>query len=207
MSHPPAPVAGWRRAARAAGLGGASLGLGVTAHAAGGGVLPHAPGLVVLTVPVLLAAVLLTGRRLRLPAIVAVLGLEQWGLHQALGLLSPSVGSDCAVVGPAHHVGAMVCAGPAAAPDPMSHAGSGWLMLLTHAVATLVVAVVLARGEAALWRVTARLRRAWSLLHEPVVLGGSGPSAPSGRLRVVVSRYAGGGPAARAPPAYPSMRA
>lgn len=148
--QPANPLAGGRRLARAAGLGLATYGLAVGAHAAAGGHLPGWPVSVALTALLGVLAVAVTRRRLRLPALLAALVGSQGALHVLLSLLeTPS--ASCAMGAGGHHADTVVC-GPAAAASATMLMPS-MPMLVAHAGATVATAWVLARGEAWLWRV------------------------------------------------------
>jgi len=164
---------GWVRLARAGIFGGASLLLATAGHTVGGGTLPGA-GLLALTgVGLALIAVSLTARRVRLPALLAVLAVEQVLLH-LLFHAATAAGRCTDLAMPGHTMAApAVCASPVSSSAVPSSAAYGWSMLLGHAVAVLVTAWLLARGERWLWRAVdrvhayasvrpARLRRARS---------------------------------------------
>lgn len=144
----PTPTRGaWRRV-RAALLTVTTLGLAVAAHAAGGGHLPTWWALVALAVPTTCVGVLVTARRLSGPVVLGVLGGGQLLLH--LGLSALATG-HCGTLVANHHD---VVVGACTAGEP--HTTNAW-MLTTHVVATLLTAVLLARGEQALWAVLDRL--------------------------------------------------
>lgn len=186
------PLRGRWRAGRIGVLGGLSLGLAVGAHTAGGGLLPGPGTLLVLAALLGLAALPLTGRRLRTPGLLAVLTAEQVLLHAVLEAGSVT---RCVPLA-AGHAGPHGCltAGPAG-----SATATGWGMTLAHGLAMLATAWLLARGEAWLWRATERVVHAAS----PRLRGDRRPPRErvGGRPRTVVvlaPRYAVGGP--RAPP-------
>lgn len=148
--QPANPLAGGRRLARAAGLGLATYGLAIGAHAVGGGHVPGWPAGVILTALLGVLAVAFTARRRRLPGLLAALVGSQAALHVLLSLLeTPS--ASCAMGAGGHHAVPVVC-GPAAAASATMLMPS-MPMLVAHAGATLATAWVLARGEAWLWRV------------------------------------------------------
>ena len=143
-------------------LGGTSFVLAVVAHSAGGG---HLPGVGVLAVAALvlgLVAVPLTTRRLRLPQLVAVLGVEQVLLHFVLA--AAAAVAACAphaanVAGHHQHTAIDSCA-PVAGNPAAELIPSDWPMWAFHALALLATAWLLARGEAWLWRTADRIARA-----------------------------------------------
>ncbi|WP_432485773.1 hypothetical protein [Kineococcus esterisolvens] len=195
------PTRGAVRLARAGTVALTVVALASTAHVAGGRELP--PTLVLLALAALTgcAAFALTGRRLSAPALLTVLGAGQSALHAALaGLAADTV--DVPTHG--HHqewvplaTGSLTGAPAGASPLPM---------LLAHALATAAAAVVLARGERAVWSLWAWLQplRAvvLAVLRLPVLL----PVAPVPVVvgvhpRSVVARR----PARRGPPAVPAV--
>ncbi|OLT10512.1 hypothetical protein BJF78_28730 [Pseudonocardia sp. CNS-139] len=120
---------------RAAVLAGLSALLTAAGHTAGGGAVPDLDVLVVL-LPLLAGLFTTVAGRSRGPlATVAVLGAGQLALHQLMDLLHP-----------AHHP----VAGPALA---------GWRMVAMHAVATLVLAVLVRHADRAAAALAAALGR------------------------------------------------
>jgi hypothetical protein len=146
------------RFGRSAVVAAAVLCLAAAAHSAAGGTLP--PPAVVLALAALtwLPVMILAGRRLAPVTILAVLAGGQLALHHAFELFGtvrclPSGVSEH--VGHAGHAGhAAVALDCAAAP----HAGDSPGMLAAHLLATALTALMLARGEAALWALAAWLR-------------------------------------------------
>ena len=148
------------------------LSLAAGAHSLAGGALPAPPILAALLALTLLASVLATKVRLGLPAMTAVLGAGQILLHEAFGALA---GTAAPIPGmPAGHqhddgaalAGALQHLSPALGSSGLGSASAGAHsslahdpgMLLGHLVATLLTALLLARGEAALWALAAWLR-------------------------------------------------
>ncbi|RDV09407.1 hypothetical protein DXK94_13550 [Arthrobacter sp. RT-1] len=156
---------------------GSGIGLAAAAHTAGGGHLPPAPVLLLLAVLVMAPVMLLSRRRFRLPIMALILGGSQAALHSAFTALSgPSV--HCAGPGVAAHghhrqIAIPSCAGaPASAMELTGHALAALpapAMLAAHLLAIAATAVVLARGEAALWQLKAWLAPLAAILH-PVPL-------------------------------------
>jgi len=167
-------AAGPVRILRAALLAAVLLTGGAVAHAVGGGMLPSPLVLAVLgvlLVPVVLAA---TRRRLGPGRAAAYLALSQLGIHLALHSMHPVTGSasaapvhcgDAAMVAAAHASGALGATGrldPAGMVGMPGMADGGFLgltpaMVLAHAVATVLLAWVVARGEDVLWLVVSLL--------------------------------------------------
>ena len=142
------------------------LSLAAGAHTLAGGQLPSPGILLALLALTGLASTTATRLKLNLPALAGLLGAGQLVLHEAFTAfsgpaLSPSLAG--AVSGPgdvAHHAGP----GPLPAGFGSTLAAQGLdsgptlLMLAGHALATLLCAILLARGEAALWALAAWLR-------------------------------------------------
>lgn len=149
------PTTGWTRLLRAGVFGTASLLLAGLAHVLGGGGRPDLGLGLLLVAATGTVAVVLTARRCGLPLLLPTLGAEQLTLH---ALLTDGGSMSCAAM-PAVHGGAMACA-PVAAAAPHGSTVSTWLMFGSHALATVVTAWLLARGEAAVWRLAERLVRA-----------------------------------------------
>ncbi|CAN7213390.1 hypothetical protein [Arthrobacter sp. LjRoot14] len=138
--------------------------LAAAAHVVGGGALP-APGIMAAFLALTgMAATAATRRKLNFPAMAALLGAGQLVLHEAFSALSSPAGA-----GPAeptgHHPASAAFSGlpldAASAASHLHHYESGWaagLMLGGHALATLACALLLAKGEAALWSLAAWLR-------------------------------------------------
>lgn len=145
---------------RSSALATAILTLSAGAHTSGGGQLP-APGilLAVLALTALFTTAM-TRLRLNLPAIGALLGAGQLALHEFFTVFS----TPALPVGPAsaqygHHHGVPALPELAAVHEHMpADTGSAPLMLAAHALATLGCALLLAKGEAALWALAAWLR-------------------------------------------------
>ncbi|MCU1573087.1 MAG: hypothetical protein JWO93_1169 [Micrococcaceae bacterium] len=165
------------RAGVAAGM---VLALSGGAHVAAGGALPSPVLLAALMAFTLLPTVLLARLRIAPPLMVALLGASQYVLHSAFDRLS-STGA-----GPGQstlsrlllHEQAAGHHGLAAMPDPLTSDAVGWPggsfmgdgmplavaagmhqgMAWWHGAATLATALILARGEAALWALAGWLR-------------------------------------------------
>lgn len=154
------------------------LTLAAGAHLAGGGVLP-APA-IMLAVLALTALGSTTATRLRLgfPALAALLGTGQLALHEVFAAFSApaaAMASGSAVPHDGHLAGAGILASAA---DHIAGPGttSGPLMLAAHTLATLGSALLLAKGEAALWALAAWLRPLVSLPQPVACDDGAPPS-------------------------------
>ena len=155
------------------------LTLAAGAHVAAGGQLPALPILAAVAAVVGLSAVLLAGRKMTVPRLAGYLGTSQVVLHLAFSRLA-----DAGTSGPAgqpHHGSTAAGWGPAETPAPYEHlaADAGSTMTLLHLAATLLTAILLARGEAALWALAAWLKPLQGIL-------GTGTIPP--RFRVLPAR-------------------
>lgn len=137
-------------------MAGCTAALAVAAHAAAGGGLPSTGVTVVLTVLLAGAGVALADRRRGFAAILGLVAGSQLGMHVLLDNLAH-----------AHAPGTAAVASPGA-------------MFATHTAAALVIAVLLAGAEAAVFACTAVLR--W-LLSASGVLALSRPPNPHARPR------------------------
>jgi len=133
----------------------AMLTLAAAAHVVAGGVLPH-PAIMAGIVALVLAPVtILSKTKINAPSMLGLLASSQLGLHWAFDAFSAS-----AAFTPADgaHVHGSFPASAAGALMPGHEAVPGALMLALHATATVATALVLARGEAAVWALAAWLR-------------------------------------------------
>jgi hypothetical protein len=183
--HAPAPFHFLRAACVATGI----LALAAGAHAAGGGDLP-APG-ILLAVLALTALACTAATRLRLsfPAMTVLLGAGQVVLHQVFTASSAAGLAVDPAVPDLHHVSsaASPVIGTASGHLHQPDSPAGTLMLLAHALATVTCALLMAKGEAALWALAGWLR--------PLV-----------RLPEAVRPDAGPRPAVPGPPPVPPFR-
>ncbi|WP_069387119.1 hypothetical protein [Cellulosimicrobium cellulans] len=174
LSH----VAGPLRLARAALVATLVLALSAGAHAVAGGHLPDPLVLVALGAFTLAGTMVAARGRFTVPRLVALLGGAQLALHVALDTLGHGSAACAAGASAAAHTAhgvALACATSSPVPDgagsgawegltpaglePVGAAAAapGAWMVAAHAVATLVLAVVLAHGERALERLLAWL--------------------------------------------------
>ncbi|MFJ5957033.1 hypothetical protein ACIQC5_13870 [Paenarthrobacter sp. NPDC092416] len=134
------------------------IGLASGGHLAGGGVLPEPAILLGLCALTVLPVSILTKFRLSFPVLTGLLGAGQAWLHWAFHSFSaaaPAGGTSPA--GHAHHSSGLELEAIASG-VPAQAAADDWQMVAAHALATVMTAVVLARGEQALWSVAAWLR-------------------------------------------------
>lgn len=132
--------------------------LAAGAHTLAGGELPVPGILLALLALTGLASTAATRLKLSFPALAALLGAGQLMLHEAFAL---SGQVPAGAIGSAHHAGATLA--PVAADQihlqlPALGSTLPLLMFAGHALATLACALLLARGEAALWSLAAWLR-------------------------------------------------
>ena len=163
---------------RAAAFGVVTLVLASGAHISAGGALPSITVLSLLAVPLMLAAGALASRRCGPVLLVGSLSAGQVLIHESLMVLTAHSAVDMFPAEPgAHHAAQALVAGQgsvhsAAAMGGAAVAGadgSSVTMKAAHVLATLVTALLLARGEQALWRLATRLLPA--LPAEPVLVG------------------------------------
>jgi hypothetical protein len=158
MTSAPAPF----RLLRTAAVATSVLSLAAGAHLLGGGQLPPVPLMGACMALVVLCAVLLTGRKIPVPVMAGVLVAGQGILHETFTVLSPSGPPAAASAAHVHH-GSPGAPAPSAGPELHGHLTADFdpPMLGLHIAATLVTlvtAMLLARGEEALWALAAWLR-------------------------------------------------
>lgn len=162
VSRVTSPATGGLRALRAGLLATACVSLALVAHTSAGGRAPDALALLTATVAVGCAALLVTRRRLGHATTAAGLVVVQALLHLWFALTS---GQDCAVTGAlthAHGVAPRCAPVMGAAPEQAASSGAasaGVVMLLAHLGAVVLLGVLLARGDALLWRLAGLLPR------------------------------------------------
>lgn len=169
------PRGGALRLVRALALALTTVALAAVAHLLAGGDLPAPLLLAGVLVAAVAAAHAATARRVGPAVAVVLLGAGQLLLHTALALLVPGSGAGGALPaasahshgvrsvhgghGAGHGAGHDVLHGAAASGtlDAVADASGGLPMLLAHAVATVLVAAVLAGADASLWLLLAWL--------------------------------------------------
>ena len=198
-----APGKGALRLTRVAIFALAAVGLAAAAHVAGGESV--SPMVAVLAVAlVMLVMNPFAGRRRGRISLLLSMGLTQAGLH--LTFMAASIARDCQPVGgqPMASMSRLAPAAPAAEAtgavgvaggrplafqcgSAMTHAGAnGDLrpaagMLLVHALAAVLMVVLLTHGEAAVWALAAGLR------FQCFLLGSAPPLPPACRLPVAAT--------------------
>ena len=153
--------------------------LAAGAHVLGGGTLPAPEILLALMVLVLAAVTVVVDLRLSMGKIVAVLGIGQGVIHQALSLVAGETVCGASLPGSSHHA---VQAGACLAQlhEPVTHGNQGDAMALAHLLAAAVTAALLSRAEAALWRVVAWFRPLTHALQPITTIRGGRPRIGSG---------------------------
>lgn len=142
------------------------LTLAAAAHLGAGGQLPALPILMALAAVVGLSAVLLAGLKMTAPLLAVYLGGSQLALHLGFAALSTTAAPGA---GTAHHRFSPSATDPLILESAATHqhlmADAGTPMTSAHIIATLATALLLARGEAALWALAAWVRS----LNGPIV--------------------------------------
>jgi hypothetical protein len=155
------------------------LALASGAHLAGGGALPTPAIMLAVLALTVLGSTTATRLRLGFPAMAALLGGGQLALHEVFAAFSApaaAAASGTATPHDSHLAGAALltsAAGHLSGAEP----GSGPLMLMAHIMATLGSALLLAKGEAALWSLAAWLRPL-AALPQPVACDDGAPPLP-----------------------------
>lgn len=180
--HSRAPFHFLRAAVVATGI----LTLAGGAHLMGGGELP-APGILLAVLALTgLASTTATRLKLNLAAMAALLGAGQLALHEVFTAFSApglAAGPGTAALGTAdvHHLSGAAASPVTDAAAAHLHgldAGSGALMLAAHALATAACALLLAKGEDALWSLAAWLRPLVRLPEAVTPDAGAAPAVP-----------------------------
>ncbi|WP_433875928.1 hypothetical protein [Sinomonas atrocyanea] len=206
------------RSLRTTAIAGTVTALAAGAHAWAGGSLPH-PFIVLALVALVALASTVAGRyRLRVPALIAVLGAGQLALHEAFTAFAapgsaPSAAAAVLALGRHQHPGDAGAAlasvpGTAVSSDDVltAHAHASPLMLALHAAATVACAVVLRRAELALTALARWLRPLTRLPRPTAVVPPAtpGPVRPRAARRVLPWRQLAP-PLLRGPPPAPAF--
>ncbi|KHL04408.1 hypothetical protein [Sinomonas humi] len=144
------------RLSRAVVVSSSTVLLAAGGHLAGGGSLPDPLVVVGILALVTLPVMALAGRKISPPMMFAILGVGQFGLHNAFEVLSASASSASTLSVASGHVHLMGAISKPAHAAPM--AMDTGHMLLAHAIATVLTALLLAHGESAVWALLAWLR-------------------------------------------------
>ncbi|MEE9094718.1 hypothetical protein [Pseudarthrobacter phenanthrenivorans] len=185
------------RLPRAVAFTAAMFALAAWAHVLAGGILPQ-PAIVAGIAALVLAPVtILSKTRISAPAMIGLLGSSQLVLHWAFDALSVSATFTPAANTHVHDASPV----SAAALMPEHAAVPGALMLALHAAATLATALVLAKGETAVWALAAWLRPLVRILTATAVP--EWPQIPAPAAVVIPFRWRNLRlPALRGPPAF-----
>jgi hypothetical protein len=171
------PEVGALRVARAFGFGLTAFALSVVAHVAAGGPAPSATTTLLLGAGTLWVSVFLTWRRLGVTASVVSLGALQVVLHAGLSLAS--AGGACLTVVHSHagHLasGPMTMCAASSSVHGHVHGIPGLAMTAAHAVAAVLLGVLLARADQAVWFLSALV---WPRLPQPAADAGVDPGTP-----------------------------
>lgn len=144
------------RFSRAVAFTAAMFALAAGAHVLAGGLLPQPAILAGIVALVLAPVTMLSKTKINVPAMIGLLGSSQLVLHWAFDAFSVSASFTSAAGAHSHDASAV---SPAAVGLMPEHAAvPGALMLALHAAATLATALVLGKGEAAVWALAAWLR-------------------------------------------------
>ncbi|WP_455836661.1 hypothetical protein [Pseudarthrobacter siccitolerans] len=144
---------------RASSVAAVILTLASGAHLAGGGQLPAPAILLAVLALTTLGSTTATRLRLGFPALAALLGGGQLALHEMFTAFgSPGAAAPGAASPHTAHLAGADLLAPAAGHLHSTDTASGPLMLAAHTLATLACALLLAKGEAALWALAAWLR-------------------------------------------------
>ncbi len=163
----------------------AMFALAAGAHVLAGGALPGPAILAGLVTLVLAPVMILAKIRITAPVMAGLLGAGELVLHEAFTALSVSTGFTPVPGGHLHGTGPAPASAGALMPE---HAAApGTLMLILHAAATLATALVLARGEAAVWALAAWLRPLTRILTAIIIP--DWPHVPPPQLITVPSRW------------------
>ena len=164
---------------RAAAVSAAILTLAAGAHLLGGGDLPG-PGILLAVLALTgLAATTATRFRLNAAAMTAVLGAGQLALHEIFTAFSaPGLAMGAEAADGHHASGGAAPALGAAAHLHGTDSAEGTLMLVAHIVATAACALLLAKGEDALWALAAWLRPLVRLPEAIAPDAGAAPAVP-----------------------------
>lgn len=164
---------------RAAAVSTGILTLAAGAHVFGGGDLPAAPILLAVLALTGLTATAATRLKLNIPATAALLGAGQFALHEVFTAFSaPALANGAAAAGTHHLSGAAAPVLETATHLHGQESPTGIMMLVAHIVATAACALLLAKGEDALWALAAWLMPLAQLPEAVTPDAGPAPSVP-----------------------------
>lgn len=155
------PDRGAVRLVRALAWTATAIGLSTGAHVIGGGALPAHGTMAVIGLLLLWSGLLLTRWRLGRATLTLSLGISQAIVHAVLTAAEAAPALPGCTPSGGHHP-TLSCAAEA---STQHHTGTA--MLLAHAVAALLLALLLARGEDALWAIAGLLWPSLPTVHSP----------------------------------------
>lgn len=164
---------------RAAAASTGILTLAAGAHVVGGGDLPAPVILLAVLALTGLAATTATRLKLNAAAMTALLGAGQLTLHEVFTTFSGPALTAGPAAADVHHLSAAAepVAGAAAHVHGLDSA-TGTMMLVAHILATAACALLLAKGEEALWALAAWLRPLVQLPQALAPDAGTAPAVP-----------------------------
>ncbi|UUL77335.1 hypothetical protein NG819_07585 [Pseudarthrobacter sp. Fe7] len=188
---------------RAAAFTAAMFSLATGAHVLAGGVMPQ-PGIAAGLIALVLMPVMMLARiRVNAPVMAILLTGGQLVLHEAFSALSVSTAFASRAGEHLHPAGPVAAVTAGGVGGEHLHA-SDPLMLALHGLATIATALVLARGEAAVWALAAWLRPLVRIL--AAVFVPHWPQLPAPRFPFVTARWRRLRlPALRGPPCAPAV--
>ncbi|MBG6225735.1 uncharacterized membrane protein YgdD (TMEM256/DUF423 family) [Arthrobacter sp. CAN_A2] len=145
-------------------------------HVLASGHLPHLGVILLLGALLLIPMTLLTRRPLSFRSALVAMGAGQLLLHVLFGMTAAPAVCQSSSAMPGHHAAFELACSPAAQ-DQMGATSGGLVMLLLHALATVILAVAVSRSDHAL-----EFLRAW--LRPLFVLPALAPPAPPRRRPV-----------------------
>jgi hypothetical protein len=164
---------------RASAVATAILTLAAGAHLAGGGALPAPTVMLAVLAFTALGSTTATRLRLGFPAVAALLAGGQLALHEVFTAASIPAAAGSGTTAPhASHSPPAVALPPVLDHIYGAEATTGPLMLAAHVLATLGTALLLAKGEDALWALAAWLRPLLALPRPAACDGGAAPLVP-----------------------------
>lgn len=183
---------------RAIGLVSLILSLSCAAHVLASGHLPPPSVLCLLAVLVLIPVRLLARRTVSFRSALLTMGAGQVLLHEVFGLTAvPAVCSGSAA-GPGHHAALELACSPVMIEQPAASGNAA--MLLLHAAATVLLALVVARSDAAIAFLRAWLRPLLAPAVLPAAVPRSVPLIAPLRSHVPSGLSHAGVPTLRGPP-------
>ncbi|TYC99531.1 hypothetical protein FQ377_06130 [Arthrobacter echini] len=143
------------------------LSVSSASHVLASGHLPAPAVLLLFGVLLLLPIMLLTRRTVSFRSALLTMGAGQFLLHHLFSMTALPSACQSSVAAPGHHAAFELACAPAAA-NPLGGAECSPVMLLLHGVATVILALAMARSEEALALLAAWIRPLLTLpVHVP----------------------------------------